>query len=156
MYCFFFRSPFLSAVSLRSDRSFCYIHSCTIFWIVYINLSNFVWILLYVCYDFSLIRFSLISLGVQITKQHSFFYTLFYHISIFFINSYSFHSIYFYFTFFNFLRILAHPHRPPFEVPFTKSHFFSFFLSNTLLLNCEYAFFNVFLTFHLLLVFVLY
>ena len=140
MCCFFFCSPFLSAVSLRSDRSFCYIHSCTIFWIVYINLSNFVWNLVYVSYDFSLLCFSYLSLGVQISKQAAYFCTLFYSLSIFLIHSYSFHSIYLFFTLFNFLQHFTDPHRAPFQPTFTKSHFFSFFLYNTLLFKYEYAF----------------
>ena len=156
MYYFFFASPFLSAVSLRSDLSFHYLPFCSILSILCFNLSNFVCIFLYVYYSFSLICFSYLSLGDQISKQQWYFCTLFYHISIFFINLYSFHFIYLYFTFFTFLQFRASPQQPPFHFTFTKSQFFSFFLYNTLLFKYEYAFFNVFLTFHLLLVFVLY
>ena len=153
MYCFFFRSTFLSAVSLLSDRSFHYLPLCSILWIFNINFSNFVCILRYVCYSFSLICFSYLSLGAQISKEALYFCTLFYRLSIFFINLYSFHSICSYFTFFTFLQYTAAPQQPPFHFTFTKSQFFSFFLSNTLLFKYEYAFFNVFLTFHWLLVF---
>ena len=153
MYCFFFRSPFLSAVSLRSDRSFCYLPCCTILSILCFNFSNFVCIFLYVYYDFSLICFSYLSLGVQITKQHSYFYTLFSYISIVLINLYSFHFIYLSFTFFEFLRHFTAPRRPPIHLTFTFWLFLSFFLYNTLLFKYDYAFFHVFITFHSLLVF---
>ena len=152
MYCFFFCSPFLSAVSLRSDRSFCYRLLSHIYLPFYINFSNFVCNLLYVCYRFSLICFSYLSLGVQISQQAAYFCTLFYHISLFLIYSYSFHSIYLYFNFFNFLRILAHPQRSTFQLTVTKLQFFSLFLYNTLLSKYEYAFFHVFITFRSLLV----
>ena len=113
VYCFFFCSTFLSAVSLLSDRSFCYPLLSHIYLAFCINFPNFVCILLYVCYSFSVICFPYLSLGVQITKQHSYFYTLFYHISIFFINLYSFHFIYLYFTFFSFFAAIPSPSQTP-------------------------------------------
>ena len=139
MYCFFFRSPFLSAVSLLSDRSFCYLPCCTILSILCFNFSNFVCILVYVCYSFSVICFSLLSLGVQISTQHSYFCTLFYRISIFLIYSYSFHFTYLYFTFFNFLRNFTAPRRPPIHLTFTFSLFFPYHSEEFTLFKFQYV-----------------
>ena len=119
VYCFFFCSPFLSAVSFRTDRSFHYLPCCTILSILCFNLSYFVYFLLYVCYSFSLICFSYLSLGVQISKPHSHFCTLFYCISIFLINLYSLHFIYFFFTFFHFLQQFPDHHRLQFHFTLT-------------------------------------
>ena len=126
VYCFFFRCPFLSAVSLRSGRSFCYLPLCTILWILCFNFSNFKCSLVYVCYSFSLICFSLLSLGVQISTQHSYFCTLFSIWWLVFINLYSFHFIYFNFTFFNFLHHFTDTHRFPFHFTFAFSLFFPY------------------------------
>ena len=124
VYCFFFCSPFLSAVSLRSDRSFCYPLLSHIYLPFYINFSNFVWNLVYVYYDFSPICFSYLSLGVQTSKQQWYFCTLFYSISIIFINLYLFHFIYLYFAFLNFLHHFTAPRRPPIHLTFTFHLFF--------------------------------